>query len=986
MRRIILFLLLLGIPAFSQTFAGRAGSDIFIPSPARFCMGDELQNACFIYNGSATTKLNGFLDFQLAAKTVATLPSALLNVGRMYRVTDGSTATDCSSGNGNTTVVCFSNGASWASMGGGGGLVDPGSNGVIKRTSLNTTSAAGASDIVSLFSACSGTQYLGADGACHAGGGTPGGSNNSLQFNNSSAFGGVSLTAGQLPVGTAASPAAQDKWTIDVRDYGVKCDNSTNDTTAMNNALAVAVAVGNTTGKTAHIKIPSGYCIGNFVITQGKGLKIEGAGELTTILKSTNANPVLQINGLWYSSFSDMSLQTTVPATNAVLEIDGDYDGVHLQKVQFVSFRDMLIAGGAAGGLSAYAVAVCRQSGGACQGSNLLFENVGLSGASTAVYYQSGFNALGNQFIGGDVQFYTKDGFYILNGTIDVFGTTFETVNGCAQIANGGYDIHTAGGSFPNHILTGIRSEGWTVFDAPGAKIDVFAQNPAWSGYVSNHGTALNTAIKETGTDGLNHLYCATTAGTTGLTPPTWPASGTVADGSVVWTETNYNVVNNATWFDSATSHTDETGKINMFPPIWSATPGNGVGWITGQYTVNVSGQLLNGPFDNLSWKSSQNLLERVINSGGTASLDLYSNNNGSASTSTAASVSPIPAASVGVLTRGGVVKLYLGDNLYEGTDGGTPTTAQYHFTTTANVDGTFARSSGSENYSSFFAQPTINQTGSASGSATILGVYPVLTATKGAPLLMGVGTAASVGGARTNLFTVDPSGNTSVAGSLTFITDNTTDIGAAGATRPRRLYAGTDFVGPIGATTPASGAFTTLAASSTVSGTGFSTYLASPPAIGGTAPAAGTFTTLTADSIASADSTVFGASASYTSAKCETAGAPSTLTATYTTGQNCLPANALIDAVVYRITTGITGTTTSFTIGDGTIAARFCAAQSTLTIGTTGVCFAQTDQTGTSGPRQVSAAPIVVTSNGTITAGAIRLIVFYHTWVPPTS
>jgi hypothetical protein len=42
-------------------------------------------------------------------------------------------------------------------------------------------------------------------------------------------------------------------------------------------------------------------------------------------------------------------------------------------------------------------------------------------------------------------------------------------------------------------------------------------------------------------------------------------------------------------------------------------------------------------------------------------------------------------------------------------------------------------------------------------------------------------------------------------------------------------------------------GSFTTLAASSTVSGTGFSTYLASPPAIGGTAAAAGTFTNLTA-------------------------------------------------------------------------------------------------------------------------------------------
>jgi len=50
---------------------------------------------------------------------------------------------------------------------------------------------------------------------------------------------------------------------------------------------------------------------------------------------------------------------------------------------------------------------------------------------------------------------------------------------------------------------------------------------------------------------------------------------------------------------------------------------------------------------------------------------------------------------------------------------------------------------------------------------------------------------------------------------------------------------------GTIGSGTANSGAFTTLSASSTVSGAGFSTYLASPPAIGGTAAAAGTFTTL---------------------------------------------------------------------------------------------------------------------------------------------
>jgi hypothetical protein len=41
-----------------------------------------------------------------------------------------------------------------------------------------------------------------------------------------------------------------------------------------------------------------------------------------------------------------------------------------------------------------------------------------------------------------------------------------------------------------------------------------------------------------------------------------------------------------------------------------------------------------------------------------------------------------------------------------------------------------------------------------------------------------------------------------------------------------------------IGSTTPAAGAFTTLSASSTVSGTGFTNYFASPPALGTTAPA----------------------------------------------------------------------------------------------------------------------------------------------------
>lgn len=125
--------------------------------------------------------------------------------------------------------------------------------------------------------------------------------------------------------------------------------------------------------------------------------------------------------------------------------------------------------------------------------------------------------------------------------------------------------------------------------------------------------------------------------------------------------------------------------------------------------------------------------------------------------------------------------------------------------------------------------------------------------------LLAGNGTAisaASLTGDASNsgqAITVTALNGTSLAGLATGILKNTTATGA-----PSIAAAGTDYVSPVGLTTTlasppaiggsaaAAGSFTTLSASSTVSGTGFSTYLASPPAIGGTAPAALHATALT--------------------------------------------------------------------------------------------------------------------------------------------
>jgi hypothetical protein len=86
--------------------------------------------------------------------------------------------------------------------------------------------------------------------------------------------------------------------------------------------------------------------------------------------------------------------------------------------------------------------------------------------------------------------------------------------------------------------------------------------------------------------------------------------------------------------------------------------------------------------------------------------------------------------------------------------------------------------------------------------------------------------------------------------GTAPFVVASTTNVANLNASSLN----GATFASPgsIGSSVAGSGAFTTLSASSTVSGSGFSTYLASPPAIGGSSAAAGSFTTLSASSTVS--------------------------------------------------------------------------------------------------------------------------------------
>jgi hypothetical protein len=112
-----------------------------------------------------------------------------------------------------------------------------------------------------------------------------------------------------------------------------------------------------------------------------------------------------------------------------------------------------------------------------------------------------------------------------------------------------------------------------------------------------------------------------------------------------------------------------------------------------------------------------------------------------------------------------------------------------------------------------------------------------ILSATRFAGALNGtVGATTASTGAFTTISATGVITSTLATGTAPFTVASTTNVANLNASS----LSGATFASPgsIGSTTASTGAFTTLSASSTVSGTGFTTYFASPPALGTTAPA----------------------------------------------------------------------------------------------------------------------------------------------------
>ena len=325
--------------------------------------------------------------------------------------------------------------------------------------------------------------------------------------------------------------------------------------------------------------IPAGKCqLGSdvWLIRNASGINLRGAGRRASILQGSGPS-VFRTDGLWYSHFEGLGFESTGEAI-ATVDIDGNVPRhpYETRGVQANTFKDCKFEGG---GRATYAFALTRLGnppGPGAQGSENLFLNCHFEGSTFANFYSTGYNALQNTFIGGNFQSYQKHGIYIVAGSIYLFSVGFQSTYGYQQIINDGYDINADSGGVDDRItVIGCRSESLRFYRGGSSQPPVLIGNringsAAARDWSARRAYSVNQyAVKTSATLGPR-IYVITTAGTSGTSEPVWPDSGTVSDGTAVWTMMDFDAIKTAASY--LISNSVEVGFVSRTSMIEAPT------------------------------------------------------------------------------------------------------------------------------------------------------------------------------------------------------------------------------------------------------------------------------------------------------------------------------------------------------------------------------------------------------------------------------
>lgn len=269
-------------------------------------------------------------------------------------------------------------------------------------------------------------------------------------------------------------------------------------------------------------------------ITEVYGGNIYGAGRFVSVITSTYPGPAFQTNGCWYTQFTGITFSGSVAHDGAVFELDGNYDGTHKQGVQGNTFKDCFFE---ANSKVSKAFAIVRRGGNYAQGSENLFLNCHFQSATSAGIYVSGYNALQNTFIGGNIQ-NCVNGIYVEAGSINLDSMGFQ--NGFQkQIENGGFDVVLRNSADDHSSVKNCRSESACFVSSDSNHYVVIDNNNLVNSPPSGEwkpGSQFSQGAitrGRTSGNGNGHVHIAMSGGTSGIREPQWPSNGFVTIGNM---------------------------------------------------------------------------------------------------------------------------------------------------------------------------------------------------------------------------------------------------------------------------------------------------------------------------------------------------------------------------------------------------------------------------------------------------------------------